>query len=389
MSSSLKYLDRAIGQLRDLGLMPETRTKDDPIVALLNQISDLDEEKVVTIARTLNQASLFNEVVREQISAMELGSRYEEITDSFNGIREDAKSMVDQVEDGKISTWERMQNVWMKATRGDIATRFDKIKKVYLDVADDSRDQIQREHVISNAYQDFRGALKEAEVLALDVLKKGEAKLTAAKGELDQAMNVVEEHKDDDRPNLARLELARDEKLRKVQEEEKRYQIAKDLADNLTVSYNTSEVIMARLRQTTSAKERVYQQAISFFGTNESVFTALSASFTGLFGLHESTQALEAMKEGVSKSLEDLAEIGGKVQEAAVKAGYGPTIRYEAVKKLVDSVTNYQERSREIINEMRLLSTRNAEEIRNAVEDGKERLARLTREGGALPLKHA
>ena len=94
MSSSLKYLDRAIGQLRDLGLMPETRTKDDPIVALLNQISDLDEEKVVTIARTLNQASLFNEVVREQISAMELGSRYEEITDSFNGIREDAKSMV-------------------------------------------------------------------------------------------------------------------------------------------------------------------------------------------------------------------------------------------------------------------------------------------------------
>ena len=223
MSSSLKYLDRAIGQLRDLGLMPETRTKDDPIVALLNQISDLDEEKVVTIARTLNQASLFNEVVREQISAMELGSRYEEITDSFNGIREDAKSMVDQVEDGKISTWERMQNVWMKATRGDIATRFDKIKKVYLDVADDSRDQIQREHVISNAYQDFRGALKEAEVLALDVLKKGEAKLTAAKGELDQAMNVVEEHKDDDRPNLARLELARDEKLRKVQEEEKRY----------------------------------------------------------------------------------------------------------------------------------------------------------------------
>ena len=30
---------------------------------------------------------------------------------------------------------------------------------------------------------------------------------------------------------------------------------------------------------------RVYQQAISFFSTNETVFTALSASFTGLFGL--------------------------------------------------------------------------------------------------------
>jgi hypothetical protein len=387
-TSSFKYLDKAMGQLRNLGLVPEARQKEDPIVALLNQISDLDEEKVVAIARTLNQASLFNEVVREQVSAMKLGDRYEDITNSFNSIRDDAKSMVRQVEDGKISTWERIQNVWMKTTRGDIASRFDKIKDVYLDVAEDSRDQIQREHLISNAYQDFRGAVKESEVLALEVLKKAEAKLTAAKGELDKAMKEVEAHKKDDRTAMAKLELARDEKLRQVQEEENRYQIAKDLADNLTVSYNTSEVIMARLHQTTNAKERVYQQAISFFGTNESVLTALSASFTGLFGLHESTQTLEAMKEGVSKSLEDLAEIGGKVQEEAIKAGYGPTIRVDAVKKLVDSVTNFQERSREIINEMRISSTKNAEEIRTAVEEGKQRLARLTQESAALPVKH-
>ena len=65
------------------------------------------------------------------------------------------------------------------------------------------------------------------------------------------------------------------------------------LSDNLTVGYNTSEVIMARLMQTTSAKERVYQQSVSFFSTNESVLTALSASFTGMHGLHESTQTLE------------------------------------------------------------------------------------------------
>ena len=93
---------------------------------------------------------------------------------------------------------------------------------------------------------------------------------------------------------------------------------------------------MGRLVQTTNAKDRVYKQAVSFFGTNETVLTALSASFTGLMGLHESTRTLNAMKEGVNRSLEDLAEIGGKVQEAALKAGYGPTIRADAVKKLVD-----------------------------------------------------
>jgi flagellar motor protein MotB len=379
MSSTLKYLDRALGSLRNLGLVPED-TPEAPIVALLNQISDLDEDKIVAIARTLNQATLFNEVVREQVSAMELGTRYEEIVKSFDSIRDDAKGMVEQVEDGKISAWERMQNVWMKVTRGDIASRFDKIKEVYLEVAKDSQDQIQREQLILNAYQDFRGALKESEVLALDVLKTAEGKLQAAKEQLEQANSAVESFSGDDRAEAAKLELARDERLRDVQNEEKRYQIAKDLADNLTVGYNTTEVVMARLKQTTNAKERVYQQSISFFGTNETVLTALSASFTGLFGLHESTETLNAMKEGVSRSLEDLAEIGGKVQEEALKAGYGPTIRFDAVKKLVDSVTNYQERSREIIEEMRVMSTKNADDIRDAVEEGKQRLARLSQQ---------
>ena len=154
----------------------------------------------------------------------------------------------------------------------------------------------------------------------------------------------------------------------------------------MTVGYNTSEVVMGRLVQTTNAKDRVYKQAVSFFGTNETVLTALSASFTGLAGLYESTRTLEQMKEGVSKSLEDLADIGGKVQEAALKAGYGPTIRAEAVKKLVTSVVNYQERSRQIIAEMRDLSTKNAAEIRDAVETGKQRLAQLVASGQAMDL---
>ena len=181
--------------------------------------------------------------------------------------------------------------------------------------------------------------------------------------------------------------MKRDEKVRALQNEDKRYQIAKDLSDNLTVSYNTSEVVMARLLQTTTAKERVYAQAVTFFGTNEVVLTALSASFTGMFGLHEGTQTIEAMKEGVSKSLEDLAEIGNKVQEAAVRAGYGPTIRAESVKKLVDAVVTWQVRSHEIIAEMRQLATANANEIRDAVEQGKRQLARLAEEGKGLSLE--
>jgi hypothetical protein len=221
--------------------------------------------------------------------------------------------------------------------------------------------------------------------MALEVLRKAEDRLNAAKAELEAASQAVAGFQGTEPAERARLELIRDEHLRRTQDEEKRYQIAKDLSDNLTVSYNTSEVIMARMLQGTNAKERVYAQAVTFFSTNDSVLTALKASFTGMFGLHESTQTLNAMKEGVSRSLEVLAEIGDQVGEEAVRAGYGPTIRADAVKSLVDSVITFQERSLEIVNEMRQLSTQNSAEIRDAVEDGKRRIARLVAEGEALP----
>jgi hypothetical protein len=382
----LQYLDKAVNAIRDLGIWPE-QTGEQPITGLLSQITELDETRVVLIGRTLSQASAFNEVVREQIAAMKIGERYEEITKGFDSIRDDAKGMVDQLADNKLDLLERASNVWMKVSRGDIATRFDKIRDIYLDVTKDTKDQIDREQTILEAYRDFRGALKQAEVMALEVLHTAEGRLEEKKNILNAASAAVAGYAGSVPADRARLEMDRDEKLREMQNEEKRYQIAKDLSDNLTISYNTSEVVMARLMQTTNAKERVYQQSISFFSTNETVLTALSASFTGMFGLHESTQTLNAMKEGMSKSLETLSEIGDRVQEEAVKAGYGPTVRADAVKKLVDSVVNFQEKSRTIINEMRVASTKNSAEIRDAVEDGKRRLAALAADGNALLLE--
>ncbi|WMT87407.1 cell surface protein [Pelagibacterium sp. 26DY04] len=384
MEKPLAYLDRAVTAIREMGLWPEDQPQEAPITGLLSEITHLDDTKVVLIGRVLTQASAFNEVVRTQVAAMNVGERYEDITKSFNSIRDDAKGMVDQLEDGKLDMLERASNVWMKVSRGDIASRFDKIRDTYLDVSKDTKDQIDREHTILEAYRDFRGALKQAEVMALEVLEIADKQLEQRKFELNKASEALTAFTEGTPADRARLEMARDEKLRDLQNEERRYQIAKDLSDNLTISYSTSEVIMARLMQTTNAKERVYQQSISFFSTNETVLTALSASFTGLFGLHESTETLNAMKEGMSQSLETLSEIGGKVQEEALKAGYGPTIRADAVKKLVDSVVSFQEHSYTIIAEMRDQATKNSAEIRDAVEDGKKRLASLAAQGNAL-----
>ena len=378
--TALQYLDRAMASLRDLGLMPTT-IEEAPITALLEKLSSLNPDKVAIISRTLNQASVFNDIVRNEISAMSIGERYETITNSFNSIRDDAKAMVDQMEDGKLSVGERLANMWMKFTRGDIADRFDKIRETYLEVARDTRDQVEREHRIYAAYQDFRGALKQAEIQALELLDMAGKSLEKARKSLHSMNTTLEKKTDVSGADRARLELQRDERVRNLQEEEKRYQIAKDLADNLVIGYNTSEVVMARLRQTTSVKERVYAQAITFFSTNESVLTALKASFTGLSGLHEATRTLDSMKKGVEQSLDTISDMGEKIQEEAIKAGYGPTIQADSVRKLVDSVTAFQVRSRQMIDEMRKLSSRNAAEIADAVEDGKRRLAQLAADG--------
>jgi len=383
--STLQYLDKALGGLRELGLL-KGESDPVPIVTLLDRISDLDEDKVTAIARTLDQASYFNEVVREQVSGIKVGERYEGITTAFNSIRDDSKALVDQYADGKINTIERAQNVWMKMTRGSIASRFEKIKTLYLDVAEETSNQIEREQLILEAYMDFRGAMKNSEVLSFDVLQKAQDEMEAAKDAVGAAVAAVEAFTGDDLAAKSRLELTRDEKLRALQNADKRYQIAKDLSDNLTIGYNTSEVVMSRLVQMKNAKERVYAQSISFFGTNEVVLTALTATFTGMHGLHESTQSLNAMKDGMNQSLEVLAEIGDKVQEAALEAGYGPTVSAAAVKKLLDAVIGYQERSQEIIAEMRVMATDNSAEIRTIVEDGKRRLSRLAETGAAQAL---
>lgn len=383
--TTLQYLDKALGGLRELGLL-KGKSDPVPIITLLDRISDLEPDKVAAIARTLDQASYFNEVVREQVSGIKVAERYEGITTAFNSIRDDSKALVDQYADGKIQTMERLSNIWMKMTRGSIASRFGKIKDLYLDVAEETKNQIEREQLILEAYMDFRGAMKNSEVLSFDILKKGERQLEKAKHAVTAAVAAVEGHTGDDQAARAKLELKRDETLRALQNADKRFQIAKDLSDNLTVGYNTSEVVMSRLVQMKNAKERVYAQSISFFGTNEVVLTALTATLTGMHGLHESTRTLNAMKKGIEDSLEVLAEVGDAVQDAAIRAGYGPTVSAAAVKKLLDAVVAYQERSQEIISEMREMATENSKEIRVIVEDGKRRMARLAETGASAAL---
>ena len=141
-----------------------------------------------------------------------------------------------------------------------------------------------------------------------------------------------------------------------------------------------AHVVLGRLSQSSDVKERVYEQSVAFFSTNESVFTALAATFVSLGGLHESTQTLERMKQGMNESIETLANVGDDVLMQGTRAGYGPSLRAESVEKLVDAIADYQQRTYETTREMRQLATDNADEIARLVEAGKARYSRLLHE---------
>ena len=70
---------------------------------------------------------------------------------------------------------------------------------------------------VSPTWKRENPVLKQAEILALEVLKKAEAKLDAAKTDLAKASDAVASHTGTDPAERANLELKRDEQLRALQ----------------------------------------------------------------------------------------------------------------------------------------------------------------------------
>ena len=373
------YLERAVTTLKNLGIaMPIAEA---PVLALLEKTAKYDNVRITGIAATLQQSGTFNAALREQIQGMEIATRYANITEQFNSIRDDAQQMAEWMSDGKLDVAERLRLGWMKVRRGSIPDRFNDIRSTYLDVARSSNDQIEREGSILAAYKDFRMALKQAEVDAQEVLKTATSALEQRKQDLAAASTTVEGFAGDDLAERSRLELVRDEALRSLQEEDASYQIIKDIADDLKTAYNTAELVFARLQQTHDVKERLYKRAVSFFATNEVVFTGLAASFTAMSGLGEATNTMEAMKDGMNKGLESLAKTGAQQLEAGMRSAYGSTLQVSSVKALADAVVDFQASSNRLIEELRAESTRTAQEIEAAAEDGKRRFVALINKG--------
>src|SRR3989344_2162609 len=372
MAAIQKYLDRSVDVLKRFGFLDKAQ-EESQLANLLEDVVNIDEARVVSIAKTVRHIGAFSNLVRERVQDMNVSDRYADVTQMFDSIREDSKRVLAQLEDGKIDFKERMSNWWMRLRRGTTHDRFEKIRDVYGAVSKDTKEQLENEDAIMNAYIDFRFALKEAEILSQEVLKKQTEILDTARAEFKGTVDAVEAYNGEDTAEKSRLELKRDETRRLFEDQDRRYQLIKDVSENLSMGYNVGETLVAKLKQTHDVKEQVYRRSATFFTTNEHVFTTLDAVYTSQLGLHETTQTLEAMKEGANKGLEDVAELGRDIERAALKAGYGSVYNPQSVQKLVDAIVSYQEESIQTINQLRLESSQNAKEIGRIVDEGKKR----------------
>ncbi|MEM9828129.1 MAG: cell surface protein [Planctomycetota bacterium] len=365
------YLDRAVDVLKKYGGKGESAPQE--LIGLLEEVRHLDEDKVLAIADVIQHMSAFNALVRENIEAVNIGNRYMDITQMFDSIRDDSKRLIGQLDDGRISGTEKLSNWWMKLRRGTPSDRFEKIVETYSDVAKDTKEALKREEAIMEGYIDFRFALKEAEVLAREILDTHAPVLEAAKQRLASSQTALDEYQGTDEGGKSQLELERDEARHHYEKEDANFQLLKDIAENLEIGYDVGETLITKLKQTHDVKERVFRRAVTFFTTNEHVFTILGTVYTSQHGLHEVTQATEAMKEGVNKGLEDVANLGRELERAALKAGYGSTINPESVQKLVDAISGFQIESLQMITELRKESEDSTKAIRKAVEEGKKK----------------
>ena len=370
-----KYLDRAVKVLGQFG-GPTTEDTNAELIRLLEEVKHLDEPRVLAMSRTIGYMSRFNQLVRDNVENIVVGNRYLEIAQQFDSIREDSKTLINQLQDGRISVSEKMTNLWMRLRRGTPSARFEEIAEVYKSVAHDTKDQLDREQKIMDAYIDFRFALKETEVMARELLEKQNAPLEAARkavGEAEEKVKAAKAAAGGTDSDKAKLELARDEALHAYETEDRNYQLLKDVTENLSVGYDVGDTLITKLKQTHDVKDRVYRRSVTFFTTNEHVFTILGTVYTSQYGLHEATQAQEAMKAGVNKGLEDVAELGRELERAAIKAGYGTTINPASVEKLVSAISDYQVESLNMIAELRRESEESSRAIRKAVEEGKRK----------------
>src|SRR5690242_17575959 len=91
------YLEKAVDVLEKFGLKSSEEVPAE-LIRLLEEVRHVDEPRALAIANTIKYMSSFNQLVRDNVENINVGNRYLEISQMFDSIREDSKSLIGQLD---------------------------------------------------------------------------------------------------------------------------------------------------------------------------------------------------------------------------------------------------------------------------------------------------
>ncbi len=369
-------LQQAIDTVKSLGLGNGVPTIS-PMVALIEEVKDADEDAAMYLARLANEGQAFNAFATKNIEGLGIGNVYQEIAQNYASIRADAKEAIEHAAAGNESFLSKLTSFWKESTQGTVAERFSKIVETFLAVNAKLSAQVKKENQVLEAYKLFRLAQGQGVVVSLDFKRKHEALLNAAKAAEVDAQAAVDAAPSTDEVERARLMTVRDAAVDARKKREKAWQTAKDIAEDIGNNHNVSDLIMKEAEGTIENKDRVYKRGVSFISLNQTTIAAMSLSYTSKIGLADGVNALDAMTQGMNDSLNDLADISGKVNEKAIKAGYGATIDANAVERFATSLISEMEQSAPLVEKYRGEAEESSTRISDIVEKTRKRAVEL------------
>lgn len=371
-----QQLQKAIDTILALGLRDGVTTVS-PLVAIIEDIKHAGPDEALFLARLATESVNFNDFVVRNVQGLEIGNVFQELTDNFASIRADAKQAVESVSEGERSFLDKLTSFWKESTKGTIAERFAEIVVKYDGVNGKLFEQVKKETQVIDAYKLFRLAQGQGVVVSLQLKKNHEVLLQEAVIAKDKAQADVDAAAGGDEIERARLMTVRDAAVDAHKRQDKAWQTAKDIAEDISNAHHVSDLIMKEAESTIEFKDRIYKRGVSFIGNNRSTIAAFSVSYTAKVGLADGVNALEAMTKGMNDSLNDLADLSGKANERAIKAGYGATIDPAAVERFATALMTELEETAPLIEKHRGEAAANAQTISDLVEDVRKRVVSL------------
>jgi hypothetical protein len=374
-------LQEAVETVRSLNLRTGVPSIS-PMVSVIEEIKDAGEDEAMYLARLVNEGQAFERFVTENIDGLAIGNVYKDIAANYASIRADAKEAVEHAASGNEGFLDKITSFFKESTKGTVAERFAEIVETFLSANEKLKTQVKKETQVLDAYKLFRLAQGQGVVVALEFKRKHEELLEAAKEAEVAAQAAVDASTGTDVEKAA-LMAARDAAIDERKKRTKFAQSAKDIAEDVSNAHNVSDLIMKEAENTIENKDRVYKRGVSFITMNQSTIAAFSMSYTAKIGLADGVNALEAMTGGMNDSLNDLADISGKVNERAIKAGYGTTIDPNAVERFAAALIGEMEQSAPLVEKYRGESEQASNRIADIVEQTRKRTVELANRSAA------